>query len=184
MGISAGEGSQSADSATITIDRLHQAKLTATAQSAAPAADPRTLIRRATFDLIGLPPTPEEVSAFTAAYQQASAKSWEALIDRLLASPHYGERWAQHWFDVVRYADTGGMANDYERSNMWRYRDWVIRAFNDDMPYDQFVRHQLAGDALADQSALRRVNGDLQQFAEVRRKGHYTEEEARMIVAT
>lgn len=175
---------RSADSATITIDRLHQAKLTGAAQDAAPQADPRTLIRRATFDLIGLPPTPEEVATFTAAYQQDSAEAWDALIDRLLASPHYGERWAQHWFDVVRYADTGGMANDYERSNMWRYRDWVIRAFNDDMPYDQFVRQQLAGDALADQSALKRLNGDLQQLTEVRRKGHYTDEEARMIVAT
>ncbi|MGA0029767.1 MAG: PSD1 and planctomycete cytochrome C domain-containing protein [Opitutales bacterium] len=174
----------SAGPASVTIDRLHQAKLATAAQVAAPQADPRTLIRRATFDLIGLPPTPEEVDSFIDAHRQDGEKAWESLIDRLLASPHYGERWAQHWFDVVRYADTGGMANDYERSNMWRYRDWVIRALNDDLPYDQFVRQQLAGDALADLSALKRLGGDDGRLAEIRRNGQYAEDEANMIVAT
>lgn len=166
------------------IDALHAEKLASAGQEPSPRAAPRTLIRRATFDLIGLLPTPEEVEQFVSAWDQDSAKAWEALIDRLLASPHYGERWAQHWFDVVRYADTGGMANDFERSNLWRYRDWVIRAFNDDMPYHQFVREQLAGDALADQAALKRLNGDEKKLAQVRKKGDYTEEEARKILAT
>ncbi len=166
------------------IDSLHAAKLTAAGQKAAPQADPRTLIRRASFDLIGLPPTPAEISAFEAAWAKDSNEAWEGLIDRLLASPHYGERWAQHWFDVVRYADTGGMANDYERSNMWRYRDYVIRAFNEDKPYDRFVMEQLAGDELADESALRRLGGDRAKLAALRRSGDYTEEEARMVVAT
>jgi mono/diheme cytochrome c family protein len=166
------------------IDSFVVTKLAAAGHKPAPKADARTLLRRASFDLIGLPPTPEEVAAFTAAWQQDSDKAWAALIDRLLASPHYGERWAQHWFDVVRYADTGGMANDFERSNMWRYRDWVIRAFNDDMPYNEFVQQQLAGDALADKSARQRLGGDEKKLAEVRRKGDYTEDEARMIVAS
>lgn len=166
------------------IDGFVSKKLAAAGFEAAPAADPRTLIRRATFDLIGLPPTPEEVETFVAASQHDRESAWESLIDRLLASPHYGERWAQHWFDVVRYADTGGMANDYERSNLWRYRDWVIGAFNNDMPYNQFVREQLAGDALADQSALARVGGNATKLTEIRRKGDYTEEEAQQIVAT
>lgn len=166
------------------IDTLHRGKLAAAGQKPAPQAEPGTLIRRASFDLIGLPPTPEEVAAFVSDCKEDRAMAWDALIDRLLASPHYGERWAQHWFDVVRYADTGGMANDYERSNLWRYRDWVIRAFNDDMPYDRFVREQIAGDELADRAALKRLGGDEKQFAEIRRQGDYSEEEARMVVAT
>ncbi|MDQ6705884.1 MAG: DUF1549 domain-containing protein, partial [Acidobacteriota bacterium] len=113
----------------------------------APPADRVTLIRRATFDLIGLPPTPEEVQAFvkdTAADREAFGK----VIDRLLASPRYGERWGRHWLDVVRYADTGGYSNDFERPNAWRYRDYVIRSFNRDKPYDRFVREQIAGDEI------------------------------------
>ncbi|HAV64030.1 MAG TPA: hypothetical protein DCY13_16895, partial [Verrucomicrobiales bacterium] len=139
------------------IDAFVNAKLAKAGHQPAPPADPRTLIRRATFDLLGLPPKPEEIAAFEAAWKKDSAKAWSDLIDRLLASPHYGERQAQHWFDVTRYADTGGMANDFERSNMWRYRDWVIRAFNDDKPYDRFVMEQIAGDQLADRAALERL---------------------------
>jgi len=112
----------------------------------APPADRRTLIRRASFDLTGLPPTPEEVEAFV---QDPSPDAWPKLVDRLLASPHYGERMAQHWLDVVRYADTAGYANDFERPNAWRYRDYVVRSFNHDKPYDRFVKEQLAGDELA-----------------------------------
>ena len=114
----------------------------------APEADPRTLLRRASLDLTGLPPSPDEVELFLREWRLDSRVAWNNLIDRLLASPHYGERWGQHWLDVVRYADTGGFSNDYERSNAWRYRDYVIRAFNDDKPYDQFVVEQIAGDEL------------------------------------
>ncbi len=114
----------------------------------APPADARTFIRRATFDLLGLPPTPEEASAFEAESIRNPQSAIRNLIDRLLASPHYGERMAQHWLDVTRYADSSGFANDYERGNAWRYRDYVVRAFNSDKPYDQFVREQLAGDEL------------------------------------
>ena len=166
------------------VDRFIARKLAAAGKQSAPQADPLTLIRRATFDLIGLPPQPEEIAAFLAAWKSDSKQAWENLIDRLLASPRYGERWAQHWFDTTRYADTGGMANDFERSNMWRYRDYVIRAFNDDKPYDRFVIEQLAGDELADEAALKRLGGDAKQLADVRRTGQYTEDEARLIVAT
>ena len=113
----------------------------------AAAADRRTLIRRATFDLIGLPPTPEEIAEFVndpALDNEAFAK----VVERLLDSPHYGEQWGRHWLDVVRYADSSGYANDYERGNTWRYRDYVVRAFNEDKPYDQFIREQIAGDEI------------------------------------
>lgn len=116
--------------------------------SVAPACDAATFIRRATYDLTGLPPTPEEVTQFQDAFARDSEVAVADLIDRLLESPHYGERMAQHWLDVVRYADSSGFANDYERGNAWRYRDYVIRAFNRDLPYDQFVRQQIAGDEL------------------------------------
>ena len=111
----------------------------------APEADLLTLIRRATFDLTGLPPTPEEIESFV---NDIEPDAYKRLIERLLASPHYGEQWGRHWLDVVRYADSGGFANDFERPNAWRYRDYVIRAFNSDKPYDQFVREQIAGDEL------------------------------------
>ena len=108
-------------------------------------ADRATLIRRVTFDLIGLPPTSEELEAFVT---DSSPDAWEHVVDRLLASPHYGERWARHWLDVVRYADTCGYDKDKLRPNAWPYRDYVIRAFNDDKPYARFVEEQLAGDVL------------------------------------
>src|SRR5205814_6123051 len=108
-----------------------------------PPADRVTLIRRVTFDLTGLPPTPVEVEAFV---KEGSDNAYEKLIDRLLASPAYGERWAQHWLDLARFAETDGFEHDYERPNAWRYRDWVIGALNDDLPYNEFIRWQLAGD--------------------------------------
>ncbi len=111
-------------------------------------ADAKTLIRRATFDLTGLPPSPNEVTAFAKAYAADPDDAMRLLVERLLASPHYGERMAQHWLDVVRYADSSGFANDYERGNAWRYRDYVVRSFNDDLPYDEFVRQQIAGDEI------------------------------------
>jgi len=110
-------------------------------------ADRRTLIRRATFDLLGLPPSPEEVRAFVEDPQN-DKQAFAKVIDRLLVSPHYGERMAQHWLDVVRYADSSGFANDFERGNAWRYRDYVVRSFNNDKPYDQFIREQIAGDEM------------------------------------
>ena len=130
------------------VDALLGERLAEAGIEPAGEADPRTLIRRVTFDLIGLPPTPEEIDAFVKAWKEDSETAWTELVDRLLDSPHYGERWGQHWLDVVRYADTGGFSNDYERSNAWRYRDYVVRAFNEDQPFDQFVLEQLAGDEL------------------------------------
>jgi mono/diheme cytochrome c family protein len=117
----------------------------------APAADRRTLIRRVTFDLIGLPPTPDEVEAFV---NDQSANAFAKVVDRLLASPHYGERWGRHWLDLARYADTKGYVDPDESRNSrfafsYTYRDWVIRAFNDDMPYDSFLVRQIAADRLA-----------------------------------
>ncbi len=113
-----------------------------------PLADRRTLIRRATFDLTGLPPTPGEIEQFL---NDSSADSFERLVERLLASPAYGERWGRHWLDVARYADTAGDGADYPVREAVKYRDWVIRAFNTDQPFDQFVREQIAGDILGGQ---------------------------------
>src|SRR5215475_15877210 len=128
------------------IDAFLLAKMKAKGLRPSPRADRRTLIRRAYLDLTGLPPGPEEVEAFV---KDSSTGAWERLIDRLLASPHYGERWARHWLDLVRYADSGGFEFDVDRPDAWRYRDYVVKAFNDDKPYDQFVREQLAGDEYA-----------------------------------
>jgi hypothetical protein len=129
------------------IDAFLAAGLSARGLSPAPAADLRALIRRATFDLTGLPPTPEEVAAFVDD-PDPDDLAFSRVVDRLLASPHYGERWGQHWLDVARYADSSGFANDYQRGNAWRYRDYVVRSFNADKPYDRFVAEQLAGDEL------------------------------------
>src|SRR6185369_3525040 len=108
-------------------------------------ADKRTLIRRVTFDLLGLPPKPEEIEAFLA---HDSPDAYERLLERLLRSEHYGEQMARHWLDVVRYADTSGFSNDFERPNAWRYRDYVGRSFNADKPFDRFAMEQIAGDEL------------------------------------
>lgn len=127
------------------IDHFILAKLREKGLVPSPEADRRTLIRRVTFDLIGLPPTPEEVEAFVA---DPDADAYERLVDRLLASPHYGERWARHWLDVVHYGDTHGYDKDQPRPNAWPYRDYVIRSFNADKPYARFVQEQIAGDVL------------------------------------
>ncbi|MEZ6123289.1 MAG: PSD1 and planctomycete cytochrome C domain-containing protein [Planctomycetaceae bacterium] len=165
------------------IDALISQKLRESKLPAAPRADARILIRRATFDLHGLPPTPDEVAAFVEEFDKDADSAWAALIDRLLASPRYGERWGRHWLDVTRYADTGGMSNDYERSNMWRYRDYVIRAFNDDKPYDEFIVEQIAGDELADQSVRERKGSDA-AVHKTQLDGDYTPEESEQIIAT
>jgi len=133
------------------IDRFIRARLSKEGIKPAPAADPRTLIRRLTFDLIGLPPTADEADDFANAWDAANAnrpKLVEQTVDRLLASPHYGERWARLWLDVVRFAESDGYRLDSFRPNAWRYRDYVIKSFNDDKPYDQFIREQIAGDEL------------------------------------
>ena len=129
------------------IDGFLQAALPKGLQVAPPASR-RDLIRRATFDLTGLPPTPDEVNGFLDDTRE-DKEAFQDVVERLLASPHYGERMAQHWLDVVRYADSSGFANDFERGNAWRYRDYVIRAFQDDKPYDRFVREQIAGDEIS-----------------------------------
>lgn len=169
---------------TDAIDYFINQKLEQAGVEPASQADARDLIRRATYDLTGLPPTPTEAQAFVEAYAQQPEQAWEELIDRLLASPRYGEHWGRHWLDVTRYADTGGMSNDYERSNMWRYRDYVIRAFNDDKRYDEFIVEQLAGDELADESLRQRTGGTQQDVHRAQIEGTYNEQESQWIVAT
>ena len=135
------------------MDAFIGAKLREKGLQIAPPADRLTLIRRATYDLIGLPPTPAEIDAFL---KSRSPDAFDKVVERLLASPHYGEQWGRHWLDVVRYADTDGFSNDYERPNAWRYRDYVIRSLNSDKPYNQFILEQIAGDELADTEPGRR----------------------------
>jgi mono/diheme cytochrome c family protein len=127
------------------IDAFILRKLEENGLSPNPPADRIALVRRAYYDLTGLPPSPEEVDQFLT---DTSPDAYERLIDRLLASPQYGERWARHWLDAVRYAETNSFERDGPKPNAWRYRDYVIRSFNDDKPYDQFIREQLAGDEL------------------------------------
>jgi len=128
------------------VDPFILARLEAQSASPAPPADRRTLIRRATFDLTGLPPSPQEIDTFLA---DPLPDAFARVVDRLLDSPHYGERWGRHWLDVVRYADTAGETADYPVPDAWRYRNYVINAFNTDKPYDEFLREQIAGDILA-----------------------------------
>ena len=126
------------------IDSFILAKLQEKNLRPSPPADKRTLLRRVTYDLIGLPPTPEEIQNFLA---DTSPDAYGRVVDRLLASPRYGEHWARHWLDVVHYADSHGHDQDRPRDNAWPYRDYVIRAFNEGKPYERFVEEQLAGDA-------------------------------------
>ena len=135
------------------VDAFIAAKLAEKKLTAAPPADRRTLIRRATFDLTGLPPTPEEVAAFLA---DKSPDAFTKVVDRLLASPAYGERWGRHWLDVARYADSNGLDENVAHGNAWRYRDYVVNSFNADKPYDRFVREQVAGDLLPTDTLARR----------------------------
>jgi hypothetical protein len=132
------------------IDAFTLAKLEAAGLTPAPPAERVALVRRVYYDLLGLPPTPEQVDAFT---NDPSLNAYEKLIDRLLDSPHYGEKWGRHWLDVVRYAETNGYERDGPKPHAWRYRDYVIKSFNDDKPYNQFIREQIAGDELADPGA-------------------------------
>jgi cytochrome c553 len=127
------------------IDQFVLNKLEAKGLKPARTADKRTLVRRAYFDLLGMPPEPKEVEAFL---KDDSSDAFAKLVDKLLASSHYGERWGRHWLDVARYADSNGMDENLAYATAWRYRDWVIQAFNSDMPFDQFIRMQIAGDLL------------------------------------
>lgn len=129
------------------VDHFVLARLESAGLRPAPAAAKRTLLRRATFDLLGLPPTPQEVAAFVA---DDSSDSFAKVIDRLLASPHYGERWGRHWLDVARYSDSNGLDENQAQAHAFHYRDYVVTAFNKDKPYDQFVLEQIAGDLLPD----------------------------------
>jgi mono/diheme cytochrome c family protein len=134
-----------ADESRHPIDVLIEERLEEVGIDPLPRADRLTLIRRLTFDLIGLPPTPAEIDSFL---RDTSDDAFDRLVSRLLDSPHYGEQWGRHWLDVVRYADSAGFSNDFLRANAWRYRDYVVRSFNNDKPYDEFVREQIAGDEI------------------------------------
>lgn len=127
------------------IDAFVVARLEQDGLSPSPPAEKRTLIRRLSFDLIGLPPTPAEIAEFE---KDDSPQAYEKLVNRLLDSPHFGERWARHWLDIIRFGESQGFERDKLRTNSWRFRDWVVNAFNRDLPYDEFVRLQLAGDVL------------------------------------
>ncbi len=128
-----------------TIDDFVRERLRERNLTLSPQADRRTLIRRLSFDLHGLPPTPEAVDAFV---NDPDPHAYEKLVDRMLESPHYGERFAQHWLDIAHYADTHGFERDQRRDNAWRYRDYVVRSLNEDKPYDRFLQEQIAGDVL------------------------------------
>jgi hypothetical protein len=144
------------------IDTFILAKLEEKGLSLSPEADRRTLIRRATFDLTGLPPPPEEVERFVA---DPAADAYERLLDRLLASPHYGERWSRHWLDVAGYADSEGYTEiDPVRKHAYKYRDYVVRAFNEDMPFDRFIQEQLAGDEMVRWPYVKLSPGDIDKL--------------------
>jgi hypothetical protein len=152
------------------IDRFLEKDRQAKGLKAAPKADRLTLLRRAYMDLIGLPPTPAEIDAFM---KDTAPGNWERLIDKLLASPHYGERWGRHWLDAARYADSSGYENDTDQPNMYRYRDYVVKSFNDDKPYNTFIKEQIAGDEIpnrTDDSLI--ATGFLRTGARVRNHEH------------
>jgi hypothetical protein len=137
---------------------------------AAPKADRLTLLRRAYMDLIGLPPTTEEIDAFM---KDTDPGNWERLIDKLLASPHYGERWGRHWLDAARYADSSGFENDTDQPNLWRYRDYVVKSFNEDKPYNAFIKEQIAGDEIPNRTDDNLIaTGFLRLGARVRNHEH------------
>lgn len=143
-----------AKSALNPVDQFILQRLTAAGLAPSPPADRRTLIRRLSFDLLGLPPTPEEVAEFV---DDKEPRAYERLVDRLLDSPHYGEHWARHWLDIVRFGESQGFERNKLRPNAWRYRDFVVEAFNSDLPYDEFIRWQIAGDVLQPENPLATV---------------------------
>ncbi|MFM7132215.1 MAG: PSD1 and planctomycete cytochrome C domain-containing protein [bacterium] len=145
---------QSSPNRSNPVDRFIFEKLTASKLQPNPAASRRELIRRAYYDLLGLPPSPEAVKRFE---NDMSPEAWPNLIDELLASPHYGERWGRHWLDLVRFAETNGYERDGTKPFAWRYRDYIIDSFNSDKPYDQFITEQLAGDEMPGKYALEKI---------------------------
>jgi mono/diheme cytochrome c family protein len=158
------------------IDRFVLARLEAEKIAPSPAADRVTLLRRVTLDLIGLPPTPAEVDAFL---QDKRADAYERAVERLLASPHYGERWARPWLDVARYADSNGYSIDAPRQ-IWKYRDWVVAALNRDLPFDQFVIEQLAGDLLPNPTTEQKVATGFNRNTQINQEGGIDPEQFRI----
>ncbi len=159
------------------IDRFVLAKLEADGIDPSPEADRPTLIRRVSFDLIGLPPTPQEVDRFLA---DQSPRAYERVVDRLLDSPHYGEKWARHWLDLARYADSDGYEKDMVRPHAWRWRDWVIKALNSNMPFDQFTVEQIAGDLLPNATMEQRIATGFHRNTLTNREGGIDLEEYRV----
>lgn len=158
------------------IDRFILARLEEREMQPSRQADPVTLLRRLSLDLRGLPPTPEEVDAFL---QNPTDQTYEVFVERYLASPHYGERWGRHWLDLARYADSNGYSIDGPRS-IWPYRDWVIEAFNDDMPFDEFTIKQLAGDLLPDATLQDRVATGFHRNTQINQEGGIDKEQYRV----
>ncbi|MDP1586427.1 MAG: DUF1549 domain-containing protein, partial [Prosthecobacter sp.] len=140
---------QHADASANPIDAFILAGLEKAGMEPAPLADRRNLIRRVYYDVIGLPPTYDQIEAFVA---DDRPDAWERVVDSLLDSPQFGEKWARHWLDLVRFAETSGYERDQEKPYAWRYRDWVVDAINEDLPYDQFVMQQLAGDEVPERT--------------------------------
>lgn len=166
------------------IDRFIQARLATAKLQPSPAASQTVLIRRVSLDLTGLPPTLEEVDAFESAVRndeqgQRGQETWLALVDRLLGNPHYGERWGRWWLDQARYADSNGYSVDAPRS-IWKYRDWVIDAMNDDMPFDQFTIEQLAGDLLPGASVSQQVATGFHRNTQINQEGGIDKEQFRI----
>ena len=160
------------------LDRFILARLEKEGLSPSPQADKSALLRRVSFDLTGLPPTPEEEASFLA---DSSPNAYEKQVDRLLASPRYGERWASMWLDLARYADTKGYEKDEERPGVWPYRDWVIDAFNRNVPYDRFVVSQLAGDLLPNATFEDQIATSFHRQTPVNDEGGTDDEEFRTV---
>lgn len=161
------------------IDRFVQVRLAAAGFASSPEADPTTLARRVSLDLIGLPPTIEELDAFLADHAADPTAAYASLVDRLLESPHYGERWGRWWLDQARYADSNGYSIDAPRQ-IWKYRDWVIDSLNADMPFDQFTIEQLAGDLLPDATERQRVATGFHRNTQINQEGGIDREQFRI----
>ncbi len=161
------------------IDRFIRARLAEEKLAPSPAADTATLIRRVSLDLTGLPPSPEEVEAFAKASAQDSDAAYRALVERLLASPHYGERWGRWWLDQARYADSNGYSIDAPRQ-IWKFRDWVIGALNADMPFDQFTIEQLAGDLLPGATESQKIATGFHRNTQINQEGGIDKEQFRI----
>lgn len=161
------------------IDHFIQTELAKHGLEPSPQADPETLIRRLSLDLIGLPPTVAELDAFVADFKRNPDVAYRELVERLLASPHYGERWGRWWLDQARYADSNGYSIDAPRE-MWKYRDWVIDALNEDMPFDQFTIEQLAGDLLPDATIDQKVATGFHRNTQINQEGGIDREQFRI----